>query len=149
MLDFEETNCPEIKALQEIYLKHRVEIIVSKTAFLGDNKDYPSVIFTLSGKSFDLFVDDEYSDFKSNRPLLSLCVVLRELDYYSGSQDYLLWCKELNFNPGNTQVLNYYRSLGATYREVEEILEKIDPQITDWDFEMNAGPAYELRGITQ
>lgn len=140
-----EIHYSEIEALQEIYKKYKVKINVSKTEFLGGDKDYPAVVFSLNDKSFNLFADDEHSDFKFQKPLLSLCVVLRELDYYSYSQDYLLWCKELNFDSGNTQILNYYRSLGSLYRDIENILGKINPNITDWDFEMNAGPAQELR----
>lgn len=144
-MDRKEIRYSEIEALQEIYKKYEVKISISEIEFLGDDKDYPAVVFSLNGKSFNLFVDDEYSDFISQKPLLSLCLVLRELDYYSYSQDYLLWCKELNFDSGNTQILNYYRSLGGLYRDIEKILGNINPHITDWDFKMNAGPAQELR----
>jgi hypothetical protein len=136
---------PEVQALKEIYQKHEVKIKISDDDFLAGNKDYPAVVVNFGKTPFDLYADDEYSDFNLNNPLLNLCVILRELDYYADSIDYLLWCKELNFEPNNIQVLNYYRSLGGIYREIEKILGKIDPQITDWDFEMNAGPAFELR----
>jgi len=136
---------PQIKALEDIYRKHDVKITISKDEFLGGNKEYPAVKFTIGNKTFDLFIDDEYEDLKFGFPVLNLCLVLRELEYYKSTYDYLLWCNENKFDPANIQVLSYYRSLGATYREIEAILSEINSQISDWDFEMNAGPGYYIR----
>lgn len=141
----EESNYPEIEYLKEIRQKHGVGITILTKDFLNGNKDYPAVIFSLGAKSFNIFVDDEYQDFKLKSPLLSLCLVLRELDYYSDSHDYILWCKEHQLEPNNTQVLSYFRSLAGTYRDIEKILGTIDPIINDFDFEMNAGAVFELR----
>ena len=145
----EETKYQEIRALQDIFQKYKIEIRVSNNEFLAGNKNYPAVVFSLEDKSFNLFVDDDYSDLKYNNHLLTLYLVLRELDYYSDSSDYILWCKEHLLEPENKQVISYYRSLGSNYRDIEKILGKIDSQISDYDFELNAGAAQELRSQTK
>ena len=136
---------PEIEALNNIYLKHQVEIRFSSTNFLAENKDYCAVVFKLGAKEFNFFIEDEYNDIRYNYPLLNLCLVLRELEYYIETDDYLIWCKERSLDVKNTAILNHYKNLGSVYREVEKITGKIDSQISDWDFEMGSGAAWELR----
>ena len=135
----------QLKVLENIYKEHQVKITISKDTFLGGKKEYPAVKITLGDKTFDLYVDDELDDIRFGIPLLNLCLVLRELEFYKYPDDYLHWCKETKFESGDIQVLNYYRSLGTTYREIEGIIGEINSQISDWDFEMNAGPGYYLR----
>ncbi len=138
---------PEIQKLKELYQKHKIGISVSDKEFMGGKKDFPAVLFSLNDKTFPLFVDDEFEDFKLNNPLLNLCLVLRELEYYKDTYDYLLWCKELSQDASDIVVLNYYRSLASIYREVENILGEINCPITDYEFEFNTtgGPLQKLR----
>ena len=136
---------PEISALNNIYLQHRVEIEVSRSECLNGKNEYPAVTFKLGGEYFKMYVDDEQDDFRSNYPLLNLCVVLRELEYYNETEDFLLWCTEMFLDPSNSQVLTYYRDLAEIYRGVEAILGKVDSFVSDWDFEMGSGVMHELR----
>ncbi len=136
---------PEIKALNNIYIKHQVEIRFSTTEFLAGDKDYCAVTFKLGTKEFNFFVEDEYDDIQYDYPLLNLCLVLRELEYYIETDDYLLWCKERSLDEKNTAILSHYKNLGKVYREVEKIIGNIDSQISDWDFEMGSGASWELR----
>ncbi len=144
------SNYPEIEALNKIFIKHKVEIRFSTTDFLNGNKDYCAVEFKLEGKLFHFYVEDEHSDIQYNYPLLNLCLVLRELEYYAETPDYLIWCQERYFDPKNIAVLTHYRSLASIYREVEKIIGKIDSQVSDWDFEMGSGASWDLRkkGLT-
>ncbi|MDT7831066.1 hypothetical protein RQM59_01675 [Flavobacteriaceae bacterium S356] len=135
----------EIEALNEIYVKHKVEIRFSTTDFLVDSKEYRAVTFKLGGKTFNFYVEDELDDLRYNYPLLNLCLVLRELEGYAYAQDYLVWCQERYLDPKNENILANYRNLATIYREVEEIMGNIDSQISDWDFEMGSGASWELR----
>lgn len=141
---------PEIAALNKIYITHKVEIRFSTTDFLAGNKDYPGVEFKLGGKEFNFYADDEKGDKEFNYPLLNLCLVLRELENYAESTDYLIWSKENYFNPKNEAVLAHFRNLGTIYGEVEKIMGKIESHVSDWDFEMGSGASWELRkqGLT-
>ena len=136
---------PEIRALTETYKKHSIEISVSDDEFLFGNKNYPAVTFSLGEKLFRLFADDEYHDFSVNNPILSLCIILRELEDYEYADDYIVWCKQHAFDTANLQVRDYHMSLRGIFNDVEKILGKIDSQISDIDFELNAGAAQKLR----
>lgn len=136
---------PEIEALNQLYIKHKIEICFSSTDFLADKKDYRAVAFTLDKKTFNFYVEDEQGDIHFNYPLLNLCLVLRELEGYEEPPDFLVWAKERYLDTNNAAVLAQYRNLGTVYREVEKILGKIDSYVSDWDFEMGSGASWELR----
>jgi hypothetical protein len=141
----EDINYPEIIALKEMIKEHSIKISVSQKKFLGNKDNYHAVHFTLDGKTFDMYADDELSDFDFSEPVLDLIVLLRELMYYKNCYDYDLWCSEQMLDLKDITVLSYYRSLGGIYREIEHILGKIDPLISDWDFKMNIGAIKFLR----
>jgi len=143
------SNLPEIIALNKIYSEYNVSIRVSKDECLGGNLDYPAAVFTIKEKSFNMYINDELSDLQYQNPLLNLYLVLRELDYFSESPDVTEWCMENGFDESNDQVLGYYRDLGSIYRVVEKIIGKINPIISDYDYEMGSGVACELRKITK
>ncbi len=138
-------NYPEIKFLKKIYKEHNITLHVLNNKFLSNNKDFSAIIFSLENKSFCLYIDDEYQDLKIGNPILSLCLALRELENYEDANDYLIWCNNLMLKPENSQVRLYYMSLSNIYIEVENILGRIDSQISNFDFELNSGAAQELR----
>ncbi len=140
-----EKDYQEIQALNEIYQKHKINIRIIDNKFLSGNNDYRAVELSINKKSLILFVDDEYKDLKVNNPLLILCLILRALEDYKYADDYLVWCKNNAFEAGNSQIREYYMNLGNIYREVGKIIGKIDSQISDYDFELNAGAARKLR----
>lgn len=90
-------------------------------------------------------IDNEYKDFALNKPALNLCLFLRELEYYQEEEDILKWCNLKGLTPGMNGVLAYYRGLATIHKNVMEILGTIDSQISDFDFELNAGAAQALR----
>ena len=130
---------PEIEQLNALWVRHKVMVKVDRSEQLNDKSYYPLVHFTISGEQFSLFVDDEFSDFKKNYHLL------RELDGYKFTSEYENWCQERFFEPDNEQVKSAFENLRSVTEKVESILGEIDPIISDWDFEMNAGAAQALR----
>lgn len=136
---------PEIEALNTIYVNHKVTTKTERGELLGGKDYYPLVHVQLGGFAFDLFVDDEYDDLRKNYPLLNLCLVLRELEGYALADDYLVWCQERFFDPGDERIRSNYTRLGEVYGTVESILGNIDSHVSDFDFEMNAGAAQRLR----
>jgi len=75
-------------------------------------------------------------------------LVLRELEIYKESTDFLDWCKTQDVNPDSNELRTYYQELAGIYNEVESKLGKIDSQISDLDFQLNAGTVQELRNTT-
>ena len=136
---------PEIKILQNICDEYNAGIEVSGSTFLDDIKDYPAIVLSLAGKTFNMFVEDEYNDFQIENPLLSLSLVLRELEIYKEEDDFLAWCKSQILSSSNSLVLNYYKTLDNIYNDIEMIMGSISNPISSWDFEMNSGAVQELR----
>ena len=135
----------EIHALEKIYHDHKVKIRVSEDDFSFTALGHVWITFTLNNHTFVLLVDDEYKDFSIDNSLLHLCLVLRELETYYEEEDLLAWSKHKYVDPGNSKILDYYRSLSNIYTQVEQILGNIDSHVSYFDFEMNAGAAQFLR----
>ena len=135
----------EIHALENIYNDHKVKIRVSESDFSFTALEHIWVSFTLKNRSFVLLVDDEYKDLQINNPILHLCLVLRELEAYREEEDLLAWSKHKYIDPGDSNILDYYRGLSNIYTQIEQILGNIDSHVSYFDFEMNAGAAQELR----
>lgn len=139
---------PEIEALNQLWVKHKVMVKTDRSKLLDGKSYYPSVEFTLGNRTFQLFVDDEYDDLKKNYPLLNFCLVLRELEGYEYSENYQQWCQERFFEPEVAAINEAYEQLALVYKEVKEILGEIDSKISDYDFELNAGAAQAIRKET-
>ena len=137
--------CTEIEELNALWVKHKVMVRVDRNTLLSNKAYYPLVEFQISGENFSLFVDDEFSDFRKNYPLLNFCLVLRELDGYKYTSEYEVWCQERSFDSSDETIKEAFKNLKYVTNEVEKILGKIDPIISDWDFEMNTGAAQALR----
>jgi len=146
MIDSNGSGVARLKTMLERY---GVEIVVSKSRFLAGNDDYPRVELQFAEKDFVLYVDDEYDDFKIGNPLLDLCLVLREIEYYNSTYDFSLWCKERQLDMANNEVLQYYRDLADINRELYKIIGEVDPFVTDYEFEFNCGAALELRDYSK
>lgn len=138
---------PEIDRLKTLWLKHAVKTKTDRGQLLQGKSYYPKVQFTLGGQNFELFVDDEYDDLERNTPLLSFCLILRELEGYAYTPDYEVWCQERSLDPNAEDAYQAFKQLEKVYGKVKSILGKIDSQISDFDFELNAGAAQALRKI--
>lgn len=136
---------PEIQALQKIYDDYKIHIAVVKDSYLTNAQDHPEVRFTINHCPFTIYIDDEYEDLAIGHPLLSLYLILREFGIYREEEDLLTWSNGKGLDPGNIKVLQYYKELSKTYIEIEQLLGKVDPPISDLDFQLNAGPAQALR----
>ena len=70
---------------------------------------------------------------------------MRELEDYSFSDDYLLWCAERQFDASNMKLRDYYIDLEKIYTEIETILSEINSFIPAMDFEFGMGEVRVLR----
>jgi len=136
---------PNIKALNDIYVKHHVSVDISKTNFLDTEQLMPEVILRIDGKKFKLYLDDEFDNIKLNYPLLNFCIVLRELEDFKFSNDYQIWCAERNIDAANPEIKAYYIRLGHIYDDIESLLGEINSYISSFDFEFDMGEAHALR----
>lgn len=141
------SNYQEITNLKNLYSKHNINFVLAKVHPDFNATENVWIEFTVDDYNAILLVDDEFKDFSAESPILNLCLVLRELETYREEEDILRWTVFKNLSPSNPEVLNYYKDLGTLNKEIKAILGKIDSQISDFDFELNAGAAQELRRL--
>jgi hypothetical protein len=135
---------PEIQALEKLLNAHHISIeSVSFQPFTASQHEW--ILFRLNDLSFPLLIDDEYDDLQIPNKTLHLYLVLRELEFYDEESDLLTWTKSKGINPGNTEVMKYYRELGMIYAQIESELGKIDSYISDLDYQLNSGAIQALR----
>jgi hypothetical protein len=127
---------PEIVALKKYFKKCNIKICKSGEAI---RDDLFLVDFSVDGKTWQLLLDDEYRDFHPKKPVVNLFLTLSALELYEEAEDFLVWCNYLNLDTSGTRWLDYYRSLGTAYREIEQTLGKIDSCITPLDYQLRTG----------
>lgn len=103
---------------------------------------------SLRGTSWELFVSDEYKDLEKNLPALSVEVVKRACEEYLDHTNSQSWCLAETIPPRCHLPL---RLRWDEFREAAgNILIRLSPiahQISDLDWQLNAGRAQILRGL--
>ena len=140
-----ESGYPEISKLEHIYESNDIYVFLRKEIYLGEDKEYKGVSLQIRDTLIELFVADEYGDLNESNQLLSLCLVLRELEQYQEAGDYLVWCRYNSLDPSDEQVRAYHMDLRFLSRNIESLLGEIDSCISNLDFELNAGAVQWLR----
>lgn len=129
-------NYPEInrlKSLQEDY-SLRVSAIDTPTA------DKPfRVELRLKGQSWKLFIEDEYGDFSTSNQLACLYLVLRSLEDYETSEDYINWCVQYGLNAADNSWLDYFLGMEWLLTEIKDVIGNIEPGISSWDYQLRSG----------
>lgn len=94
--------------------------------------------------TWTIYVDDEYQDLLKNKQLFSLYLVLRELQEYSDSDDYLDWCANCGLESNDDHLLAYFRDLGRISREIEAKIGTFELPITDFEYQMRISVVDQL-----
>jgi len=132
----------EVRQLQSWLAEHQLEI-----AKLQSGTRMVQVEVRSKSASWQMWVDDEYNDFDESNQAMCLFLVLNSLADYKESTDYLNWCQQIGVNAGDSPWLAYYQSLESTFREIEEMLGKIEPCITSLDYQLRSGAFYALANL--
>ena len=126
----------EIQKLERGYKYFGVSIS-SPTEVIRNDLFFVDIV--IEGKSWVVLVDDEYEYFSMDNPLLNWFLVLNSLDIYDDCDDYLVWCKEYFVDAKSSRMISYYSSLSTTYLEIEEIIGRINPFISPYDYSLRTG----------
>lgn len=124
----------EVESLKSQFKKHNINI---SQAFGHLRKDLFFTTLTIGSKSWKILIDDEFGDFSKHHPVFDWFLVLFALDIYNDCEDILEWSNEHGIDA--VILLDYYKSLATTYREVEGIIGTIDPLITTFDYTLRTG----------
>ena len=140
---------PEIVGLRALSQRYRLLALPSERPPLGDEPSMPAVDLHLGQKRYELYVYDESSDLSEKNPLLNLCLVLMALADYQEEPDYLTWCRSHGLPPANETIRQWHMELRTLYPELAKQLgNNIDPFVSRFDWELNAGAAQELRRMS-
>jgi len=134
-----------IDILKKILTNFNIKISLNNAIYIDEYKNVKAVEFVIQNQTFNLFIDDEFDDFVYKNPILDLCVVLRDLEDYRFSDDYLVWCAKRHIEPKNDIAREYYMDLSQTYNEIEKLLGEINSHIPSMDFEFDMGEVRLLR----
>jgi hypothetical protein len=141
-------NYPEITALNALISQFDISVSIVSDSFLAGRNDFPLIEMRAGNESFSFFVDDEFGDLALGNPPLSLCVALRTLESYEFAEDFLVWCTQHGLDAAGPGLLDHFKNLGEIYTKIQELLGEINSQISDFDFELNAGAVQMLRKST-
>ena len=137
---------PEIQRLQQHFRDHSIKI---ERLTPHERLGMLWVRLTVNNASWNLYIDDEYSDFNEDRQVIALFLVLTALDDYKESSDFLVWAKENFLDASETKWLEYYRSLAKTYNEIKAVLGNLDSQIDYYDYSMQTELGLALRNLRE
>ncbi|MCB0493910.1 MAG: hypothetical protein KDC93_16010 [Cyclobacteriaceae bacterium] len=130
----------EIKQLATLQQKYNLKVIPR-----GDIKDNLIPVDFISGnKSWYLYLSDEYKDFHPENQLMCIFLVLRTLEDYEESSDFLVWCNQYGLNASHIHWLSYFKELGNRYTEIKNTLGTIDSIISSLEYQLRSGAFYEL-----
>jgi len=130
----------EIKQLATLQQKYNLKVIPR-----GDIKDNLIPVDFISGnKSWYLYLSDEYKDFHPENQLMCIFLVLRTLEDYEESSDFLVWCNQYGLNASHIHWLSYFKELGNRYTEIKNTVGTIDSIISSLEYQLRSGAFYEL-----
>ncbi len=126
---------PEVNQL----IKLQKDYNLSVESLSTEITDFQQVRFYIGKQSWDVYIDNEYHDFNTDKPLVCIYLVLSALEDYSDADDFLQWCRHLGLNASDQKWLDYFRQLARSYNEIEKILGKIDSFINPLDYQLRSG----------
>ncbi|WP_299523114.1 hypothetical protein [Winogradskyella sp.] len=133
---------PEVEQLKTQFKKYKIKISQ------GFNHIRKAIFFTslsIGAKSWDILIDDEFGDFSKHNPVFDWFLVLYALETYDECEDIIEWS---NFHGiDTTLLLDYYKSLATTYKEIEAIVGSIDPLISSFDYTLRTSVVGVLASI--
>ncbi|MEQ8302916.1 MAG: hypothetical protein RIB47_05965 [Cyclobacteriaceae bacterium] len=127
---------PEIDQLIRLQKTFNMRVEQSSSSTDGS---FIQVVLQAGEHFWEIYIDNEYRYFNTDRQLVCLYLVLSALENYETAEDYLEWCRDNELDASDTKWLNYYRGLGRISHEVESIIGKIECFIASYDYEFRAG----------
>lgn len=139
----------EIDSLFNLIAKYHIELnlLPNKQHFSGIS--FQEIEFTSMDYSCIIPVDDEYNDAKSSSPPILLQLILFMCYEYEDCEDFLAWSKAYSLNASDPDVFDLYRTLGNIVPEILDIVGREEVGVSDFDWELDAGPAQALRKLAK
>ncbi len=139
----------EIDELYSVIEKQQLRFeILPPTEELRD-ACFRKVALTKQDTTFTIPVDDEFEDAELKNPALLLQLIIYAIEEYEDLDDFLVWCTAYGLKAENPTHLEWYRQLGELTPKIREIIGNDLTGISDFDWQLNAGPAQALRELAK
>ena len=140
---------PQIAELYSIIENNKIELsALPKTKKLSDIY-FREIEFTSKNFSAIIPLDDEYDDAETGNPALILQLIIYAVEEYEECEDFLVWSTAFGLDASDPFIFELYRDLGKVIPKIREILGTDINDISDYDWELNAGAAEALRELNQ
>ncbi|HAH50875.1 MAG TPA: hypothetical protein DCL80_06240 [Balneola sp.] len=148
-LDEARQRNPQIAALYSIIEDKKIKLTALPTNPKLDSIYFREIEFSSQDFSAIIPLDDEYEDVEKGNQALMLQLIIYAVEEYEDREDFLVWSTAFGLNSNDPFILNMYRDLGKTIPKIRDIIGTDINDISDYDWELNAGAAQALRELDQ
>jgi|TARA_R110001599_G_scaffold244895_1_gene445043 hypothetical protein len=148
-LDEARQRYPQIAALYSIIEDKKIKLTALPTNPKLDSIYFREIEFSSQDFSAIIPLDDEYEDVEKGNQALMLQLIIYAVEEYEDREDFLVWSTAFGLNSNDPFILNMYRDLGKTIPKIRDIIRTDINDISDYDWELNAGAAQALRELDQ
>ncbi|HCI72345.1 MAG TPA: hypothetical protein DF712_12475 [Balneola sp.] len=148
-LDEARQRYPQIAALYSIIEDKKIKLTALPTNPKLDSIYFREIEFSSQDFSAIIPLDDEYEDVEKGNQALMLQLIIYAVEEYEDREDFLVWSTAFGLNSNDPFILNMYRDLGKTIPKIRDIIGTDINDISDYDWELNAGAAQALRELDQ
>ncbi|MBO6572933.1 hypothetical protein GYB29_00465 [bacterium] len=148
-LDEARQRYPQIAALYSIIEDKKIKLTALPTNPKLDSIYFREIEFSSQDFSAIIPLDDEYEDVEKGNQALMLQLIIYAVEEYEDCEDFLVWSTAFGLNSKDPFILDMYRGLGKTFPKIRDIIGTQINDISDYDWELNAGAAQALRELDQ
>ena len=140
---------PQIAALYSIIEDKKIKMTALPTNPKMDSIYFREIEFSSQDFSVVIPLDDEYEDVEKGNQALMLQLIIYAVEEFEDCEDFLVWSTAFGLNSNDPFILDMYRDLGKTIPKIRDIIGTEINDISDYDWELNAGAAQALRELDQ
>ena len=140
---------PQIDLLRTCVKKHDFAFEVVKPKRIDSSGLYDEEVKMIFGdQEFIVAVDNEYGDVELNNPIVFLDMILREIEYFEESENFMAWLSVSAELSKNKETISFYRTLKKVTPIIRSIVGKEVKSIPYFEIELDTGMAKALRKTT-
>lgn len=140
---------PEIQKLIDCCRAHPFTFeVIQPTRINQDGLYDEEVKMVYKDQEFIIPVDNEYGDVEINNPIVFLDMILREIEYFEESENFIAWLSVSAELSKNKETINFYRTLKQVAPIIRSIVGKEVKSVPYFEIELDTGMAKALRSST-
>lgn len=119
--------------------------IIYPYEYLTDKKYLKAFMLRLGKAVFKIYVDDEYDDLKLNNKYLNYYLFISSIEVFIDCENFEAWAKEMMLEENDASAKAYYDKFKAFYEKRVKDKLIIEPYLSSFEYELNAGIFQQLR----